>query len=79
MRYQGKSALLMAGLAVVAVVTAPPGNARPYYDQTDGTATCRTNISGSINAAPGLVAPRAGGVQIPWQTGGRRTYGGRRE
>lgn len=79
MRYQGRSALAMAGLAVAAVVTAFPADARTGYNNTDGTPTCRSNISGSINnAVPGLVAPRAGGIEIPWQTGGRRTYGGRR-
>lgn len=78
MRHQSISALLMAGLAVLAVVTAFPADARTGYDETHGTPTCRTNISGSINAVPGLVAPRTGGIEIPWQTGGRRTYGGRR-
>ncbi len=68
----------MAGLAVAAVAAASPADSRTGYDETDGTATCRSNISGSINPVPGLVAPRAGGIQIPWQTGGRRAYGGRR-
>ncbi|MCH9666469.1 MAG: hypothetical protein K0U76_10110 [Actinomycetia bacterium] len=79
MRNQGKSALLMAGLAIAAVVTASPADARPFCDQAGSTTTCRTNGSVSIKAEPGQVmAPAGTRGLIPWQAGGRRAYGGRR-
>ena len=81
-RDPGKLALLMAGLAVVAVVASPAADARPYCDQTDGTtAACRTNGNASIEAEGDAYAetmvPSDWRNMIPWQTGGRRTYGGR--
>ncbi|MGB0973323.1 MAG: hypothetical protein ACPGVG_20580 [Mycobacterium sp.] len=83
MRDRGKSAaLLMAGLAGVAAVTfvaAPTADARPFCDEAGGTTVCQTNGSTSIKATPGTVfAPPYYRNQIPWQTGGRRAYGGRR-
>lgn len=79
MRDQGKSVLLMAGLAVVAVVVAPTADARPNCNQTNRTEVCETDGHASIKTAPGTVSnPTGARGQIPWQTGGRRTYGGRR-
>ncbi len=77
MRDQGKSALIMAALAVVAVVAAPAADARPGCDQTDGTMTCQTNGSVSIEAESATMVPVDWRNMIPWQTGSRRTYGGR--
>ncbi len=79
MRDQGKSVLLMAGLAAVAVVVAPSADARPNCNDTDRATVCETAGHVSIKTAPGTVAPPAGtGGLIPWQTGNRGTYGGRR-
>lgn len=79
MKDSGKSVLLMAGLAVVAVVVAPTVDARPNCDQTNSTTVCQTNGSVSIKANPGTVSsPTGARGQIPWQTGSRRAYGGRR-
>jgi len=78
MRDQGKSGpLLMAGLAavaVVAVVTAPAADARPFCDEAGGTTICQTNGSTSIKATPGTVSPPAGRYGIPWYGGSRRGY-----
>ncbi|MCH9733474.1 MAG: hypothetical protein K0U78_02810 [Actinomycetia bacterium] len=80
MRDQGKSALLMAGLAAAAaVVLAPTADARPNCNDANSTTLCQTDGHVAIKTAPGTVAtPADGRGQIPWQTGGRRTYGGGR-
>lgn len=79
MKHRGKSALVMAGLAVVAFVWAPAAQSRPFCDQRGSTTTvCQTNGSVSIKSEPGTYAAPATLPLIPWLTGGRRTYGGRR-
>ncbi len=74
MNVKGMSALLMAGIGVVAVVSAPAAQARPTCQQTDFKSICQTNGSVSIKARPGTVAPPANMPMIPWlgAPGGRR-------
>ena len=63
---RGNSALLMAVVAVVAVVSAPPANARPYChlelerpaNRTGGTTICQTDGRVSIKTRPGITTPR---------------------
>lgn len=63
---RSKTALLMAGLAVAAGVSAPTAAARPTCQQTDFKSICQTNGSVSIKARPGTVAPPANIPHIPW-------------
>lgn len=84
MKDQGKSALLlvgMAGVAIVAasVVAAPAAEARAFCDEAGGTTICQRNSgSVSIKATPGTVAsPPYVRNQIPWQPGSRPVLGGR--
>ncbi len=71
--------MLMAGLAAVAVVIAPSADARPNCNDTSTPTVCQSDGHVAIKTAPGTVAtPADSRGQIPWQTGGRRTYGGRR-
>ncbi|HQE13885.1 MAG TPA: hypothetical protein PLD01_02260 [Mycobacterium sp.] len=74
MNVKGMSALLMAGVGVIAVVSAPAAQARPTCQQTDFKSICQTNGSVSIKARPGTVAPPANQPMIPWlgAPGGRR-------
>lgn len=74
MNVKGMSALLMAGVGVVAVMAAPAAQARPTCQQTDFKSICQTNGSVSIKARPGTVAPPANMPMIPWlgAPGGRR-------
>jgi len=74
MNVKGMSAMLMAGIGVVAVVSAPAAQARPTCQQTDFKSICQTNGSVSIKARPGTVAPPANMPMIPWlgAPGGRR-------
>lgn len=74
MNVKAMSALLMAGIGVVAVVSAPAAQARPTCQQTDFKSICQTNGSVSIKARPGTVAPPANQPMIPWlgAPGGRR-------
>ena len=68
-----KSALLIAGVAVAAGVSAPIADARPTCQSTDFKSICQTNGSVSIKARPGTVAPPANIPHIPWIGGpGRR-------
>lgn len=66
MNVKGMSALLMAGIGVVAVMAAPAAQARPTCQQTDFKSICQTNGSVSIKARPGTVAPPANMPMIPW-------------
>ncbi len=74
MNVKGMSALLMAGVGVIAVVSAPAAQARPTCQQNDFKSICQTNGSVSIKARPGTVAPPANQPMIPWlgAPGGRR-------
>jgi len=69
-----KSALVLAGVAVAAVIAAPAAQARPTCQQTDFKSICQTNGSVSIKARPGTTAPPANIPVFPWlgMPGGRR-------
>lgn len=64
-----KSAMLMAGLAVAAGVSAPAADAQRSCHDSFTTSTCETNGSVAIKARPGTVAPPANQPGIRW---GRR-------
>ena len=66
MKNHRKSALVLAGVAVAAVVAAPAANARPTCQQTDFKSICQTNGSVSIKARPGTTAPPANIPVFPW-------------
>ena len=66
MNVKGMSAMLMAGIGVVAVMAAPAAQARPTCQQTDFKSICQTNGSVSIKARPGAGAPPANMPMIPW-------------
>jgi hypothetical protein len=72
MTIRNKTALLVAGAAVVAGVSAPSAMARPTCQSTDFKSVCQTNGSVSIKARPGTVAPPANIPHMPWGLGGRR-------
>jgi hypothetical protein len=72
MTIRNKTALLVAGAAVVAGVSAPIATARPTCQSTDFKSVCQTNGSVSIKARPGTVAPPANIPHMPWGLGGRR-------
>lgn len=73
MTIRTKTALLVAGAAVVAGVSAPVAMARPTCQSTDFKSICQTNGSVSIKARPGTVAPPGNMPHIPWIGGpGRR-------
>jgi len=63
---RGKTALLMACLAVVSGVSAPSASARPSCQSSDFMTVCQTNGSVSIKSRPGTVAPPANMPHIPW-------------
>lgn len=63
---RGKSALLVAGLAVAAFVAAPAADARPTCQDTNTKTICQTNGSVSIKARPGTLAPPGNQIAIPW-------------
>jgi hypothetical protein len=67
MTERGKSALLIASLAVVAVVSAPAADARPTCQEAGVKTICQTNGSVSIKARPGTVARPANQPWIPWR------------
>ena len=69
-----KSALVLAGVAVAAVIAAPAAQARPTCQQTDFKSICQTHGSVSIKARPGTTAPPANIPVFPWlgMPGGRR-------
>jgi len=73
MTTRGKSALLLAGLAVVAGVSAPAASARPNCQEAGVKTICQTNGSVSIKATPGTRAPIANQPVFPWlgMPGGR--------
>lgn len=66
MTSQGKLAMLVAGVAVAAGVSAPVAAALPNCQTVGGTSTCRTSGSVSIKARPGNTAAPANRAQIPW-------------
>ena len=73
MTARSKTALVMAGLAVVAGVSAPSASARPTCQQTDFMSVCQTNGSVSIKARPGTTAVQANIPHMPFIGGrGRR-------
>jgi hypothetical protein len=61
-----KAAVLVAGLAVVAGISAPVAVARPTCQSTDFKTICQTNGSVSIKARPGTTAPPANLPVFPW-------------
>lgn len=63
---QGTLALLVAGLAVAAGLSAPVANALPNCQTSGSTTTCRTNGSVTIKARPGTTAAPAGQPRLPW-------------
>ena len=68
-----KAAVLVAGFALVAGISAPVAAARPTCQETNSKTICQTNGSVSIKARPGTVAPPANMPHIPWIGGpGRR-------
>lgn len=70
---RSKATLLVAGLAVVAGVSAPTAVARISCQSTDFKSICQTNGSVSIKARPGTLAPPGNMPHIPWIGGpGRR-------
>ena len=69
MMIRRKSALVMAGMAVMVGVLAPAADALPNCQSSGTTSTCRTNGSVSIKAQPGTVAPPANQPGIRWRRG----------
>jgi len=69
-----KTALVLAGFAVAATVSAPTAMARVSCQSTDFKSICQTNGSVSIKARPGTVAPPGNMPHIPFFGigGGRR-------
>ena len=70
---QGKSALLIASLGFVAVVSAPVADARPTCQNAGVNTICETRGSVSIKSVPGTTAPPGNMPMVPW--GGRGTRG----
>ncbi len=66
MTSRGKSALVLASLAVVAVISAPAASARPSCQEAGVKTICQTNGSVSIKAVPGTRAPVANQPVFPW-------------
>ena len=71
-------AMLMAGLTVLAGVSAPIAGARPTCQSADTKTICRTNGSVSIKSRPGTVAPPANQPVNPWLGAPGRRRGGSR-
>lgn len=67
MTTRGKSALVLASLAVAAAVAAPAADARPSCQESGVKTICQTNGSVSIKARPGTLAPPANQPVFPWQ------------
>jgi len=67
MRNRRTSALVVAGLVVLAGVFAPAADALPSCQSSGTTSTCRTNGSVSIKAQPGTVAPPGNQPGIRWR------------
>lgn len=66
MTFSRKTAIVLAGCAVAAGVSAPLAVARPTCQSTDFKSICSTNGSTSIKARPGTVAPPGNMPHIPW-------------
>jgi len=66
MKDRSKSALLVVGLIVAAVVVAPAANARPNCQSAGVQTICQTNGSVSIKSRPGTTAPPANQPVFPW-------------
>lgn len=62
----GRTAVLVAGFAVVAGISAPVASARDTCRDTDTKTVCQTSGSTSIKARPGTVAPPANQPVFPW-------------
>jgi hypothetical protein len=58
--------VLVAGVAVVAGISAPVAGARDTCRDTDTKTVCQTSGSTSIKARPGTVAPPANQPVFPW-------------
>lgn len=72
MKLRGKGALLMAGLMVTTLMSAPSAVARPTCTEAGGGTRCETNGSVSIKAVPQTRAPNAGMGMIGGIGGMRR-------
>lgn len=72
MTAHAKAALLLAGLAVVAGVSAPAATARPTCNETANKTLCQTNGSVSLKVRPSTVAPPGNMPHIQWTIGGAR-------
>ncbi len=58
--------VVVAGWAVVAVISAPGAGARPTCQDSDTKKVCQTSGSVSIKARPGTTAPPANQPVLPW-------------
>lgn len=73
MSMPSKSALFVAGVMGLGLVSAPVADARPTRQSTNSMTICETSGSVSIKARPGTVAPPGNMPHIPWGWGwGRR-------
>ena len=61
-----RAMVLVAGVAVVAGISAPVAGARDTCRDTDTKTVCQTSGSTSIKARPGTVAPPANQPVFPW-------------
>lgn len=66
MRVRSKPAVLVAGLLVASVVSAPFAAARSTCQDSDTKTICQTNGSTAIKARPGTTAPPANQPVFPW-------------
>ena len=66
MTVRANAAALMAGLIVLAGVSAPVASARPNCQEAGVKTICQTNGSVSIKARPGTVAPPANIPHMPF-------------
>jgi hypothetical protein len=61
-----RAAVLIAGLAVVAGMSAPVAGARSTCQDGETKTICQTSGSTSIKARPGTTAPPANQPVFPW-------------
>ena len=61
-----RAAVLVAGLAVAAGISAPVASARETCQDSATKTVCQTNGSTSIKARPGTTAPPANLPVFPW-------------
>ena len=61
-----RAAVLVAGFALVAGISAPVATARDTCRDSDTKTICQTRGSTSIKARPGTMAPPANQPSIPW-------------